>query len=132
VSRENEELVQESYRAFAASNLDRMAELYHEDAIVVEPEGWPETGRFVGKEAVMRNYAQIQEDWDSQEITVESTESRGDIVITKHIWHAQGKGSGVTTQLNLTGVHRIRDGKIAEARFYRDHERALRAWGLRE
>ena len=126
------ELVQESYRTFAAGDLAGLAALQHEDVIVVEPEGWPETGPFVGKEAVMRNYAQIQEDWDSQEITVESTEDRGDIVITRFIWHTQGKGSGVTTSLNLTGVHRIRDGKIAEARFYRDYESALSAWGWQE
>ena len=132
MSRENAEIVEESIQCFSSGDHDRLAELYHEDAIVVAPEGWPEAGPFVGIEAVMRNYAQIQEDWDSHELTVASMAVQGDFVVAKLVWRVRGRGSGAPARLDVTGVHWLRDGKIAEARFYRDHQKALEAVGLRE
>ena len=43
-----------------------------------------------------------------------------------------GRGSGVEVIRDLTGVHHIRDGKIASERIYLDREEALEAAGLRE
>jgi ketosteroid isomerase-like protein len=43
-----------------------------------------------------------------------------------------GRESGVEVVRDLTGVYRIRDGKIASERIYLDRDEALEAAGLRK
>jgi len=43
-----------------------------------------------------------------------------------------GRESGVEVRRELTGVYRLRNGKIASERIYLDREEALRAVGVRE
>ena len=44
----------------------------------------------------------------------------------------RGRESGVEVRRELTGVYRLRNGKIASERIYLDREEALEAAGLRE
>ena len=44
----------------------------------------------------------------------------------------RGKGSGVDVEQPSTSVYTLRDGKLIEARMYREHGKALEAAGLEE
>ena len=132
MSRENVEVVMESIRLFGAGNLSALAELQEADSVVYPPEGWPEPGPFVGKKAVMANWAQIQEDWSEQEMTVKSVAAEGDVVVARMLWNVLGRRSRIRSRLDVSGAYRVRAGKIIEARFFFDWAEALEAVGLRE
>ena len=65
MSQENVEIVRATIEAWNAGDMDALRELYHPDAIARPPEGWPEPGPFVGREAVMRAFGQLRETWDA-------------------------------------------------------------------
>jgi hypothetical protein len=44
--------------------MDALRGLYDPEAIARSPEGWPEQGPSVGREAVMRGFDQLRETWD--------------------------------------------------------------------
>src|SRR5437764_13584885 len=64
MSQENVEVVRAAFDAWNAGDMDALRQLYHPDAIVRSPEGWPEPGPFVGREAVMREFEQLREAWE--------------------------------------------------------------------
>jgi ketosteroid isomerase-like protein len=132
MSQENVEVVCEGVARFAARDIAGLAELYSPDAFVIAPEGWPEGGRFEGRDAVMRQFARVQEEWGSQSMRVERERSGGDWVVAKLIWNAEGLASGVPLMMSIVGAYRLEAGRIAEIRFFWDFDEALEAVGLRE
>ncbi len=60
MSQENVEIVRESVARFARGDIDGLADLYAADAVTFAPEGWPEGGRFDGRDAVKRQFARLQ------------------------------------------------------------------------
>ena len=56
MSQENVEIVQAGFEAGTPGDMDAVRELYHPDVIVRSPEGWPEPGPFVGRDAVLREF----------------------------------------------------------------------------
>jgi ketosteroid isomerase-like protein len=52
------------------------------------------------------------------------------VVLTQ--WHARGRASGVELDLPIGVVGKVREGKIAEARWFSNPDDALEAVGLRE
>ena len=117
---------------FAAGDLDGLADLYSADALIIGPEGWPDGGRFDGREAAMRQYKRVQEEWESQSMHVERQRSHADWVVLDLAWDAEGRASGVTVEMHIVGAFRVREGKIAEARFFWEFDDALAAAGLPE
>ena len=54
MSQENVEVVRATFEAWNAGDMDAIREQYDPGVIAWAPEGWPEPGPFVGREAVMR------------------------------------------------------------------------------
>jgi ketosteroid isomerase-like protein len=54
-----------------------------------------------------------------------------DKIVVSYLVRGRGKGSGVDVKLPSTSVYTLRDGKLIEARMYREHGEALEAAGLR-
>ena len=65
MSQENVEIVRKSIEAWNAGDMDAFRELYDPEIIMRPPERWPEPGPFVGREAVMREWHQTRETWDT-------------------------------------------------------------------
>jgi ketosteroid isomerase-like protein len=63
MSEENVEVVQASFEAWNAGDMDAFRELHHPDAILRMAEGWPEPGPYFGRDAVMREYKQLRDTW---------------------------------------------------------------------
>ena len=120
-----------AYAAWNSGDVDDLRELLHPDAIMRMPEGWPEPGPFVGREAVMRLFEQWRETFDTY-----VTELIGDIieaadrVVVRQVWH--GVGRGPEAHLESTVVFTLREGKISYQEFFWDHAEALEAVGLSE
>ena len=62
MSQENVEIARSFYVAFNAGDMEAVREMLDPDvAVGRELEGWPETGPFVGRDAVMRQWERTRE-----------------------------------------------------------------------
>jgi ketosteroid isomerase-like protein len=131
MSRENVEVVAAAFAAWNAGDMGVWAEFLAPDVIARAPDGWPEPGPFLGREAVVRQFTQQRGALDSDvaEPTGDFMEI-GDRVVVRFIWH--GAGAGPELKMELTCIYAIRNGKIREMEFVWDHAEALEAVGLRE
>ena len=116
------------FEAWNAGDMDALRELYDPDIIVRTPEGWPEPGPYVGREAVMRQLEQLRETWDADTFELISDFiDVGDRVAVRFIW--RGAGHGPESNMELTGVYTVRKGRIFAIEFFWDHAEALEAAG---
>ena len=131
MSQENVEIVRATVEAWNAGDMGALRELHDPDVIVRPPEGWPEPGPFVGREALMRQYAQMRETWDADASEpISDFIDAVDRVVVRFIW--RGMGHGPESSMELTNVATIRKGKIVTMEYFWDHAEALEALGLSE
>ena len=131
MSGENVEIDQATFEAWNARDMDALRDLYDPDIVMRTPEGWPEPGPFVGREAVMRQLEQMRDTWDADAVELISDFiDVGDRVAVRMIWH--GAGRGPETDIESTNVVTVRNGRIVFIEFFWDHAEALEALGLSE
>ena len=131
MSQENIEVVRTAYAAWNAGDMDAYRELYDPDVIARAPEGWPEPGPYVGREAFMRWCEQLRETWDADALEpIGDFIDIGDRVAVRQIW--RGAGYGPEANLEMTWVGTVRNGKILYREYFLDHAEALEALGLSE
>jgi ketosteroid isomerase-like protein len=131
MSQENIDVVRAVYATWNAGDMDAFRDLYDPDAIVRSPEGWPEPGPFVGREAVMREWEHIREAWNADVVEpISDFIEAGDRVAVRHTWRVAGQGPEVN--LEVTNVLMLRKGRIVYQEFFWDHAEALEAVGLSE
>src|SRR6266567_8349690 len=93
MSEENVEAVKAAFEAWNAGDMDAFRKLLAPDVILRNPEGWPEPGPFVGREAVMRQFEQLRETWDTDALELISDFiDVGDRVALRFIWRGAGHG----------------------------------------
>ena len=131
MSQENVEIVRSGFEAYNAGDMDAVRELYHPDAIARPPEGWPEPGPFVGREAIMSQFEQLRQTFhvDTWEWISDFMDA-ADRVAVRVIW--RGAGSGPDANLEMTDVWVVRKGKIHGLECFWDHAEALEVLGLSE
>ena len=131
MSQENVEVARAYFEAWNAGDTHALRDIYHPDLIVRAPEGWPEPGPFVGREAVIRQAERMREPWaaDAMETIGEFTDA-GDRIVVRFIWHTEGRGPGSEVEMATTIT--VRRGKIFNQEFFWDHAEALEAAGLSE
>src|SRR5262245_19908280 len=111
MSQENVEVVRAAYEAWNAGDMDAFRETCDPDIIWRPPQGWPEPGPFVGREAVLRWVEQLRGTF-----TAYVTEVIGDIidsadrVVVRQIWH--GVGHGPEASVEATNVITVRKGRV--------------------
>ena len=111
--------------------MEAFAAMYDPEVIMRTPDGWPEPGPYVGREAVMRQLQQNRDTWDSDALEPVSNFIDGaDRVVVRFIW--RGAGHGPASNLELTNVITVRGGKVVFQEFFWDHTEALEILGLRE
>lgn len=132
VSEANVAIVREAVLLFTARDIAGLATLYTADALSVAPDDWPEGGRFEGREAVMRQYARLLEEWGTHSMRIGGELTTGDWVVLSLIWDAEGRPSEAPISMTVVGTFRLESERIAEARFFWDFDEALEAVGLGE
>jgi len=126
----NVEVVEAMRDAWNAGDMDAFRELLAPDVIVRVPEGWPEPGPFVGREAVMRQWERNRETWDADQFDAISLIDAGDRVVARLVW--RGVRRGPESHLEFTAVYTIRMGRLSYQESFKDHAEALEAVGLSE
>jgi ketosteroid isomerase-like protein len=131
MSQENVEIVRAGYQAWNAGDMDAFRELHDPDVILRPENNWPEPGPYIGREAVMRFYEQFREAWDADTLQLTGDLSHAaDRVVARFAWHAQEHGP--ESNIEVTVISAIRNGKLREVEFFWDHAEALEAAGLEE
>ena len=132
MSQENVEIVRANFEDWNAGDMDALRERYDPDAIVRSPEGWPEPGPFVGREAVMREWEQVREVWNADVVEpISDFIEAGDRVAVRHTWRVTA-GDGPEVNMEVTNVLMVRRGKVVYQEFFWDHAEALETLGLSE
>jgi ketosteroid isomerase-like protein len=131
MSQENVKGARAAFEAWNAGEMDALRDLLHPDVIMRMPEGWPEPGPYVGRDAVMREWRQLRETWDADSFEfLGDFMDLGDRVLVRYYW--RGAGMGPDVSLDLTWVGTIRGGKIFYMEHFLDHAEALEALDLAE
>jgi ketosteroid isomerase-like protein len=131
MSQDNVEIVRTLFEVWNAGDMDAFRELLAPDVILRNPEGWPEPGPFVGREAVMRQWEEQREIWDADAVEpISDFIESADRVVVRFIWH--GLGHGPESNMKMTGVFTVRKARMFQAEFFWDHAEALEAAGLSE
>ncbi len=131
MSQENVEVFRRVFEAWNAGDMDAFRELYDPDAIMRSLEGWPEPGPFVGRNAVMQEWAHIRAALDADTVEpISDFIDAGDRVAVRQTW--RGVGHGPEMNMEMTNVVTVRKGRIVYQEFFWDHAEALEAVGLPE
>jgi uncharacterized protein len=131
MSQENIETVRAGFEAWNAGDMDAVRELYDPDVIMRAPEGWPEPGPFIGREAVMHQFEQLRETWDADTAEpVSDFIDAADHVVVRMIW--RGAGRGPESSMEWTIIFTVRNSRIFGVEYFWDHAQALDAVELPE
>ena len=131
MSEENIQVVRAAFEAWNAGEMDPLRELYDPYVVVRVVDDWPESGPFMGREAVMRQWEQQRETFHADALeSITGFIAVGDRVAVRFIW--RGEGHGPETDLELTQVSTVRDDRIVYQEFFWDHAEALETLGLSE
>src|SRR5690349_5638533 len=95
MSQENVEIMRTNFEEWNAGNMDAVRESFDPDVIMRTPEGWPEPGPYMGREAVMRQLEQNRATWDGDTFeAVSDFIDAADRVVVRMIWHGVPSASG--------------------------------------
>src|SRR6476469_2662133 len=129
MSQENVEVLRAFYAAWDAGDMGALRELHAPSVIMHHPSGWPEPGREVGRDAVMRQYHRLRYAGDAESVEpVGDFIDAGDRALLRLAWHMSARGLG--SRLEVTHVATLRDRKIVLSEYFWDHQEALKAVGL--
>jgi ketosteroid isomerase-like protein len=129
ISEQNVEIARATFEAWNAGDMDALRELYDPGVIMRTPEGWPQPGPFVGREAVMRQFEQVRETWDDDALEpIGEFIDAADRVVLRHIY--RGAGRGPESNMELTVVLTVRKRKISYQEFFWDYAEAVEVLGL--
>jgi ketosteroid isomerase-like protein len=133
MSSDNVELVNEAVRrvneAFRrVDDLSALARLWHLESRVTLAAGWPESGPFVGRDAIIRQFERGFADFSENHFEeLEIAADSGEWVVATWVWRARGTVSGLDVQFDVAAAFRVRDGQLIEGHFRWNREQALEA-----
>jgi ketosteroid isomerase-like protein len=131
MSQENIEIMRATFEVWNAGDMDALRELYDPDVILRMPEGFPEAGPFVGREAVLRHWGQQREAFDADIVEpISDFIDTADHVLVRFVW--RGTGHGPESNMEVTQVITVRKGKVFLLEHFWNHAEALEAVGLSE
>jgi ketosteroid isomerase-like protein len=121
-------VVREGYALWNAGRLaEAMDRLWHPDAVVFHPAGWPEPGPSIGREAAAAQFERVREDFDVDRLEIHESRDIDGVVVVRVLWIVRGRTSGVDASMELSGVYWFDGGLIVRNAFYWEHEAALSA-----
>ena len=134
VAEENVAVVLAAFEAYNAGDLDAFMGFYASDAQVCpDASVFPEAGALHGLVEVRAWVEEIDKPWVNRRyVAREAFAVVGDRVLHRGDWGGVGATSGIETYSSITGIFTVREGKIARAEYFFDHDKALKAVGLEE
>jgi uncharacterized protein len=89
-------------------------------------------GLYHGPDEIARGFGRWLGAWEEFRVEIEELIDAGDHVVLFARMHGTGRESGFEVEQRPALVCEVRDGKVVEARGFRDRAEALEAAGLRE
>jgi ketosteroid isomerase-like protein len=130
MSRENVELVMETYDAFNRGELNQVLDAMSDDHVTYR--GQPFADTFHGKEGFLEATADWTEGFSDWSVTPEEFIDAGDHVVVQMVQEARGEQSSAPVTGSFWFVHSIAAGKQVRLGMYMRESEALEAAGLRE
>jgi ketosteroid isomerase-like protein len=135
---ENLEIVRRAYEFFNEWGVNPGGESSTDIPPLLHPEvefhayaGAPEAGVYQGREAVTEYHERVFEQFDRVRIDLEELLSAGEQVVVISRQHTIPKGSEAEIVQQVAEVWTIRDGMLAERKWFATRAEALEAAGLR-
>ncbi len=132
MSQTDADMIRRAFEAWNDEGPEALVERYWtEDAVYREMPGWPDAGVFVGRDAALERMQSIVELVGPLEVRLEDLIEAADgrfVAIVSMVGDA-AEGDAPYTQ-SFAVVHRVRDGRVAEADYYLDPAHALDATGI--
>jgi len=102
-----------------------------EDAVYREMPGWPDAGVFRGRDEVLSRMRSLVEFMGPIEVRLEDLIESDDgrlVAVVRMVGQADEEATSYTQSFAV--VHRMRDGRVAEADYYLEPAHALDATGI--
>ena len=134
MSRENVEVVRESWDAWLRGDLPALFRTYDPEIVwdTSHYRDWPESAYYgiEGVENFLREWLAV---WDDYEVGVDEIFAAPDDRVVVLFWHrGKGRASGLTMEWHAAQIISLRGGKLARIDNYEDRAEALEAVGLGE
>jgi ketosteroid isomerase-like protein len=138
MSQENVEIVRKMAEAFNSGDFETAVELLAPDIEYHELPGIPGAGEGVGvyhgREELVRWFAEFlggfEEGFQSRYERISDVDETH--VVSVENWQGVGVRSGIPVEMTAAALHTVRDGRIAQMRYFRTEAEALQAAGLSE
>jgi ketosteroid isomerase-like protein len=131
MSKENVDIVRESYQAYQRGDVARGIADIDPELVVHRAE--PDGATFRGPEGLLKAFAEWVEDFDEFSVTAEEFIDANDrqVVVRVH-QKAVGARSGVPIEADYWFVHTLKDSKLIRLDMLPTRDRAFEAAGLSE
>jgi len=121
----NVDTARSAYDAFGRGDLGALQEQFAEDAVWVTSDELPLGGEVKGRDAILGNFAQIPNYWDSFSVEPEEFIDAGSYVVVRGTQRASNeRGSFEAPFLHLIEIDA--DGKTVRGEFFTDSAKAAK------
>jgi ketosteroid isomerase-like protein len=119
------DLVHRAYAALAIRDYELLGELAIADFELDVTDRVFNPATYHGAEGLQQFFAEVDELWESMDMTVERLVERGDEVLALLLVNITGRGSGLQLQDRIAQHWTARDGKLVRMRVRADQDAAL-------
>jgi ketosteroid isomerase-like protein len=130
MSQDAPDLARASLDAWNSGDMQTLVAVFDADTEVITDPSFPEAGPFRGRQPIRDWLEGLKESWEGDQAVLKELFEVGDNVVGRWDWTARGRGSGMETRMDMTGVYTIENRKIVRLQYYFDHATALKAVGL--
>lgn len=103
--------------AWNRGDRDSLQRQWVEEPVITAPEGWPESGEFRGRDAVLNQFERLKAAWSDDRVELNSIESRGDKVLIQARWLGHGESSGLEFDMEVWNVYTLVGDRISHISF---------------
>ena len=130
MSQENVEIARRAIEAWNIGDMGGLRDLYDPDAVYVLPPDWIDAGPYLGRDAIMEQFAELRGIWGGSSFDRIDILDAGDRVVVQVAFHGDARGLPLTE--DFAWVYTLREGLITRLELFRSKPAALEAVGLSE
>jgi hypothetical protein len=126
--REREAIVRASIHGWNSTDWESGLEsIWDPEGVIVSPEGWPESGTFVGWEAIVEQWQRIKDSWAEDHVELISAQPAGERLLAEVRWTLQGEASGAPLEVEAWILCEFAGDRISKMTYFLDGDEALAA-----
>jgi ketosteroid isomerase-like protein len=127
MSQQNVEVVKRAYEAWNRGDIATVLDSYDPDVEWWDRDDDPDATVHRGLDAVLARFGDVNDSWAELRLEPHEFIDAGDFVVVPLRMIGRGRGSGALLEGDEVHAMRLREGKIVEAREYRQKQEALAA-----